>query len=200
MEKGGGLHIPDNLGIGEQVKKSIYKKWDTMEDIEAQLRAKGFAIKDKPSYDCPVVTETNLTKHGEDFTTLYAQVLGWFNYVSPMVAACRALSTQWENKKTIIEATLRKDMRTRYREKGEKVPSKEELEDEVHTDPDFQECLLEQQKSLQLKVMFDAYAETVYQSMKVVSRQVEINKQEFETGRANTNGRPHHQPIRGGQR
>ena len=41
METGGGLHIPDNLGIGEQIKKSIYKKWDTMEDIEAQLRAKG---------------------------------------------------------------------------------------------------------------------------------------------------------------
>ena len=47
--------------------------------------------------------------------------------------------------------------------------------------------------------MFDAYAETVYQSMKVVSRQVEINKQEFESGRANTNGRPYHQPI-GGRR
>lgn len=202
----GGLNVPRNLGVGASTKADIYSRWETYAGTEQYLAEKGLEMPPNPGGKPPVVVESDLTKLSpSELTDIHQKVLAWFSYVTPVVAECKALALQWKNKRTIIETTIKKKLRTRSRElkkidPTEKAMSESEIEDEVYTDPDFQECMLEQQVIEQRKVMVDAYAETVYQSMKVISRAVETHRQEQELGGVSANmpgrGSTPHKPWR----
>ncbi len=162
------------------------------------LTAKGLPLLTKPQFECPdsVTAEELTTYDNTSYSTLYAQHLGWYNYIAEIVARVRAHLIQTDNEMTDISSRLRMQERdkNRTRPKEDKL-SKEDIEDLILQDVRYRELTLERQKYQQTKYLTEARLEAMYRNLQVLSRQVTIRSNEFEQSQVGE-----HMPTRGGQR
>lgn len=181
----GGLSLPTNVGMGQSAEQQIHKEWDTLESVETKLAMEGFTPMSTPEFPCPQIDEHALTTaDNTSYTTTYAHQLSWFNYAGQALARATAEILQVQNEMTRIEATMRRGFKL-----GGKKMSAQEISDEILLDPRYTELKHREQILKQYKVELDAYYEGIERGLKVISRQVEIRKQEIEQNRVNIPGR-----------
>lgn len=176
------------LGIGEQEAQTIQQTWNTAEFVE-EHDIENYGLRDysQPKYVCPELTEEMLTtEDSRSYTEVYARLLGWFNYTSGLLAKTQARVMQYSNMQGILEAQTRKRQRELARATGTKITA-EELNDLLLTNPEYQEITLQLQRYKQAKVYLDAKVDSLERSLRVISRQVEIKKLDFEQTRNASN-------------
>jgi hypothetical protein len=185
-----GLHLPPSLGTSATTKQEVHAQWRTLEIIEAELAAKGFAPLKQPSFEYPgsVTPEQLTTQNNQDYSTLYAQHLGWYNYTAELVAHVRAYLVQVENEMEDIASRLRIEERkkNKIRTKEDKL-SKDDIEDVVLQEPRYRELRLEKQKFQQHRLLTEARLEAMYRNLQVLSRQVTIRSNELDQTQIGSN-------------
>ncbi len=177
---GRNLRLPVTLplGAGVEVAKTVAQKWDTIDDAIFELESHGLKTRDKPNFDCPELTADMLTTtESKSYTETYVHLNSWFGYASEIYAQVQATVLQYKNMKDILEAEGRKNARTvAEADTKTKKPTKEELEDRMLLNPEYQEVKLKLQRFQQSELLFKAKVESIERSLRVVSRQVEIRR------------------------
>lgn len=189
---GGSLKLPPAhaLGVAPGTVSSIEEKWNTIAKVNAQLKRWGMPENTEPDVKWqPVSTELLLTASINEYTNMYASQLRWFNYVNRLLADAKATLLGAENQLKELQATARKHIRDLHpKEKGKKSgPTAQEISDMVENDPDTLDLRLQVQKLQQTKIKLEAWMEECDESKKVVSRQIELRREEAQGGRRDGN-------------
>jgi hypothetical protein len=162
-------------------------RWDTLERVINTVGNWGLAEAETPKVDCPTVSpEMLLTPDVKQYTTMYTAFLHWFNYANKLKARIIAELLQFENEMDDIAAATRKALR----EQGNILPKKltaKDIDDEVNTTPRYRELKIRAQELEQLKAEMDARCEELERSLRVVSRNIEVRKEEMGDGRKGEN-------------
>lgn len=185
----GGLAAPTSLGISMTELEAILSKFDTQNAVEQDLKHMGLTDEKKPAFELPEITpEALTTTDNTQYTTLYSQQLAWQNYLSPIVAKVCSGLLQAENQMVLIEAAIEKRLKAqnKLRTKEEKL-DKNDIKNEVLNDPIYQEAMLEAQRLKQYKLRLEAMTEIAGRNLRVISRQIELKKMEFDENNRETN-------------
>lgn len=187
----GGLNIPEGVGLSTGEVHQILSRFATLEDVEKNLANMGFpSERPRPKFDLPDITVETLTRFTNDqYSEIYSQLLAWFNYLVPIHADVKAGLLQAQNQLDLVEASVKKRLTdvNKNKNKGEGKLSAEEVRTEVLVDPTYQAALLEVQTRKQMLLKLDAYWEIADRSLRVVSRQIEIKKIEFDSSNRDGN-------------
>jgi hypothetical protein len=185
----GGLTIPRSVGAGESLVRKTNERWDTLQQVEEQLRDLKIPDLKEPSVEPPTVTaEMLMTPDTKEYTVMFANTRVWYGYTNRLVARTNAALLEVTNQITNLEAELRK----KIREQNKGAPkqdrlSNEQVADEVTTDPHWQELKLREQTLKQYKLELAAYFDDVERQLALISRQVEIRKEDNRGGRNEQN-------------
>ena len=185
----GGLTLPKDVGVGNAEAQAIQSRWDTIEAVDARLKAHGIHTNVVPDIECPVVTAEALTTPDiQQYTVTFAAQLRWYNYVVRLLADVRAVLLQISNEMEDIETTKR----IHFRQMDEGKPAKDkmsatEMKDLIFQDPRNRELRLEHQQLEQERIKLDAWAESLDRNLKTVSRQIENRREESAGGRREGN-------------
>lgn len=204
----GGLRLPATIsGAGADQEEAIHNDWDTYDEaarfVEMEL---GLPPLTEPGYSPPTLELGDLEATGKDYSEKYLMFLGWFNYAQQEEnkAACKVL--QIDNEMKQIAAKMREGMRERSpktTKAGEKkAPPAAEMDDRLRLDPRYLELGQQLQFNQHVRKLIESKRETYESSMKLLSRNIEIKRMEFEgTNRENAirgqRGAPTGQPQRG---
>lgn len=197
---GGSLKLPPirELVVGESAVQAAADRWNTLPDVEAKLAARGVPAISTPEVEYQKVTaEQLLTASINDYTALYVSQLRWFNYANRVLADCEAELLQVDNQVTDLEAEIKKRLRE-LKPEGKKLAVtevKEQAENDTTTLALRQRRQFLQQERLKLR----AWVEECDESKKVVSRQIELRREESQGGNrernlTNGNNGPQGQP------
>ena len=185
MSQERGLRLPRNTALSDEDREHATDSWDTFTAVQEELATQGFMVATAPPpFPAPEVSAEQLTTDlNKNYTTLYAQQLAWLNYTGPILAAVKAKLLQANNALRDVEEKVRKQQREKNKHLArEDRLSKEDIEGVIWSDPTYRPILLEKQRLEQAKSMLDAYVESLGNSMRVISRQVEIRRLELEGG------------------
>lgn len=186
---GKSLQLPRTLpmGPGQEAKKTISQKWDTIDDQLEEMHAKGFVSRDPPPEACPELTSAMLTTtDSQSYSDTFARLNAWFGYVSEVYAEVQARVLQYENIKDILEAEGRRINRE-LNQSETKKPTVQELADRLLLNPEYQEVMILLQRYKQSKMLFAAKVDSIERSLKTVSRQIEVRKLDQENTRVGSN-------------
>lgn len=192
------LRIPENLGgVGASTEQAIHQDWDTYSSVVRELEMKyGFPAPKEPDFNAPTLSVEDLTEaQGREYTEKYLHFTSWFNYTSQVVAYHQAKLLQLENEMKQIEAKMREGMRersSRTTKGGEKKPPPlAEMADIIRLDPRYTELGQQRQWHEQVLYISRTNAAAYESSVKLISRQIEIKRMEFEQASRenNLNGR-----------
>ena len=180
----GGLRIPTSLGAPQSKLDVIAETFATQRVIEEDLKKMGVVDQTKPDFELPRVTPESLTTlNSKEYTELYARQLAWFNYLTPLAASIEVGLLESRNTFDLTEAAIKDGLyeQNKLLPKTEKLTS-DELKNKVLVHPSYQEALLQVQRMTQYKLRMKAMLEIADRNMIVISRQVEIRRQELEGG------------------
>lgn len=180
---GGGLSLPTNMGMSPKEEEVVSHRWDTLEKVIDTLGSWGFREAVSPDIEYPTVTaDMLLTQDIKDYTTMFTSFLRWFNYSNKMKARVIAELLQLENEMNDIAAETRK--RLRRENEGRKKPlGVKDIEDEIDTNLRHRELKIRAQSMKQMKIEMDAQCEELERSLRVISRNIEVRKEELGDGR-----------------
>ena len=186
-----GLTLPTNLGAPERtpVNKKIHARWDTFDEVDSDLKMKGFTDCPRPPTPFPNLTRKQLTDTpNREYTELHGEYLEWFRYTAEEFSRIKALVLQTKNEMDDLALDLKREM------KG--VPGKKPTEEEISTSiglhPRYRELRQLLQKAEQAKMLMDTKVDYLERSLRVISRQVELRKIDAGQGEVN-----HGMPSRG---
>jgi hypothetical protein len=178
------------MGLPEGEAKKASSRWDTLEKVVDTINRWGFQEAETPKVEQPDVTaESLLSPDVKQYTVLYASLLVWTNYVSKLNARVIGELLQLENEMGDIAAETRKRLRKENegRTKTTGKMSEEAMEDEILTTARYRELKIRAQEAKQFKIELDVRAEELRRSMQVVSRNIEVRKEEMSGGRQEGN-------------
>lgn len=178
----GGFQAPGTLGIGVSDLEAISNKFQTESEVEAELVMLGIPEVKKPEHELPEITAASLTTtNSQEYTTMYAQQLAWANYLGPILAKVTSNLAQAENQMKLIKAKIEEtaSARNKLLQKQDRL-KESEIENSVLNDVIYQEAMLEAQKYKQLKLRLEAAHEIAGRNLRIISRQVEIRRQEID--------------------
>lgn len=182
---GRNLRIPRSahIGVGTAAAKTIREQWDTIDAVEAENHAKGLMDRARPTEECPEITADVLTgPDSRQYTELYLLLLSWFTYTSELLAQVQSRILQFQNMKDIIASRTRQQLV----ENLTKKLSKDETEDRILLNDEYQEVLHNLQRYQQAKVLLSVKVESIERGLRLVSRQVEIRRLDIEQNRTST--------------
>ena len=183
------LRLPVNLGIGAQQKSEIAVRWATFEQVMETVHQLGLSDLVLPEYPVPSVDTQVLTAPDSlQYTELHTKLLSWWQPMAEMTAQIKAGVLQLENMLEEVEAATREALR----EESKLLPKQERytaecLKDKVILNPEVTRVKRELQVVLQRKMLFEARLESLERALKLVSRQIELRKLDFEGSRVNSN-------------
>jgi hypothetical protein len=193
---GSGLNLPTSLGMSPKEEDVVAHRWDTLEGVVDTIGTWGFAEAVGPQVECPMVTaDMLLTPDVKQYTTLFTSLLHWFNYANKLKARVMAELLQLENEMSDIAAETRKRLRRENEQRGNdtdvrgkkvKVNGKLtalDIDDEIETNLRHRELKIRAQSVKQTKYELDARCEELERSLRVVSRNIEMRKEELGDGR-----------------
>jgi hypothetical protein len=186
---GRNLQIPRSASLGAGTAKAltIQQKWDTVDEVEAEILKKGLVNHAQPQFMCPELTADSLTTtDSRSYTETYVHLLSWFTYSSEILAQVQARIVQYDNMLEILAAEHRKAERQRTPH-GAKPPTVEERKDLLLLNPDYQEVLHKLQRYQQSKITLTAQVDSIERSLRVISRQVEIRRLDQDQSRTGSN-------------
>lgn len=183
----GGLRLPETLaGIGASEQEDIHLKWSTYEAIKNEIEMRyGMMPIQEPAWAPPTLTLEDLTeKVGKDYTEKYLQVTAWYGYLSEVKARISAQLLEIDNEMNHIESSMREKMRDRSTKttKGgdRKAPPIAEMTDKIRLDTRYSDLSTRKQGFEQMKVIISARVDKHEYEIKLLSRQVEIKRTEFD--------------------
>ena len=187
----GGLNLGGVVtGVGESAAKKIEQEWDSfpgvMQYLETQLALVPAA---EPEFACPILKVEDLTTtDGKAYTEVYMQKVAWYGFYTEHKAKHDAIVLEIEAKMGVIETRIRRDMRKNHKVttgKGEaKAPPENLMQESVDSDPhylDLKKKLVTHKQTLKL---LNARVENLDREIKLMSRQVEIRRQELDNHRS----------------
>lgn len=184
---GGIPAAPRNIGLGESANVELRRQWDTLTDVETELLREGFTPMAKPLCGMPTVTEEMLTTpNSQAYTQMYAEQYSWFSYSSYLLALVTASLLQVRNRLDYVESLQRRQLRDESKLSKEKVNAAD-LDMLIKQHPEYKELKIEEQRFTQRKGMLSTYVESLESGMRIISRQVEIRKIDFEGTRNEAN-------------
>lgn len=186
---GGGLNLPNNLGIGAGEETEVRERWRTLEFVQERLREWRVPENVVPDFEYVRVTaEMLLTASLTEYTRLYTGQLRWFSYINRLLAGVRGELLEVRNQLRQVELTTRKYLRAQNNAlpKAARAPAAE-LDEAVETDVVYIELKLSCQTLEQTKLELEATAEELSESLKTVSRQIENRKTQDGYGDRNAN-------------
>lgn len=184
---GGGLAVPNALGMSEKEETVVAHRWDTLDRVIGALDSWGFKEATTPQVEIPQITaDMLLAPDPKEFTTMFASLLHWYNYSNKLKARIVSELLQIENEMDDIGAETRKRLR-RENESRKKALGVRDIEDEIETNLRHRELKIRAQEVKQLKYAMDAQCEELERSLRVVSRVVEMRKEEMGQGRTGEN-------------
>lgn len=190
-----GLKLPANVGVGEKRHEEIYEFWSTFDAVEKEVAELGFKPQTQPPFGCPDITaEVLTTLDPKEYTTTYAQLNRWSGYAADVLARVKAKIPGFKSAIKQIATETRREQIRLAAESGNKKPTEQELEDAVELQPKYLELQRELQRLEEKKAMLMAHIERISDSLALVSRQVEIRRQDLEQQKTE-NGMPHRRPA-----
>ncbi len=186
-EAHGGLRLETiPIGVGASKEEEIHNRWVLYPTVVHDLMVKvGLHDPVEPQFDCPELTAGDLTTpDSREYTERYAQINSWFGYLSEVTARYTAQLREVEAEMEDIESNIRDRMRkqsTRTTGRGvPKPPGTEEMKDAVNLDPRYLELKTKQLYLQQARGLLQARVDRIERDLKLISRQVEIRRQEFD--------------------
>jgi len=181
-----GLRLPPTLGVGQAQKTSIIEAWSTYKDVETDVTSR-IADAKLPTREYEEVSADTLSNpDSREYTENYAFYLGWFSYANEELAKVEARVLQYENIVEQVTAETRVQLRERAKVLGTKY-TVEEMKDLLALTPEYKEALRELQVSQQERLLLKAKVERMDRSLRVISRQVELRKLDWETSQTGHN-------------
>lgn len=201
-----GLTVPTNISLSRTEVNALLERFATLSEVEKVLAERGFPTQsDRPVYSIPVITAEVLNDiDSRAYNEVYAQQLGWYNYITPLYADAKAALLQAQNQLDLVEASVTKRIMevNKTKTKTEKLTAAE-VKVEVAVDPIYQDALLEVQHRKQHELKLGAFVDIVERNMRVVSRVIEMKKIEFDSnnresnmGKVNERRQFAHKPLR----
>lgn len=183
----GGLRLPDTIaGVGETEQAAIHDAWSTYEKIKETIEMEfGMLPIEEPAWSPPTLTLDDLTeKVGKDYTEKYLQVTAWYGYLGEVKARLSAQLLEIDNEMNHIEASMREKMRersTKTTKGGErKAPPLAEMADKIQLNGRYSDLSVKKQGLEQMIVILTARIVRHEYEIKLLSRQVEIKRTEFD--------------------
>lgn len=188
-----GLQIPDTMGvegvfIGQQKQQEIRNKWYTSTAVEQEVSSWGFPPLGHPGVHMPIITPDLLS--GPDtnrYTEVYQQVSAWLSYAENQQARLKARILEVKNEMGRVEIEIKNAALHIAKQQREKRPSKEILDGLYKANDRWQDLLLELQREEQKKLHMDSHVARLERDWKLLSRQIEIRKEETTANRVGNN-------------
>jgi hypothetical protein len=181
MNQSAGLFLPDAVGPGQTKEEFIHSKWDTFDEMELILAQAGFAPVEKPIFSQPrLTTEVLTTPDSHRYSEIYLQIEAWHNYAYNYKSRLQALQVGFENEMNEIERDVRTTAMAATRAKKLSAIA---LKDTVEANPRYGELKIEHQKLEQQRLLMQSHVDSLERDLKLVSRQVEIRRQDIDAGR-----------------
>ena len=180
----GGLNIRGAMGIeslalGSEQQHRIRAQWNTFPSIEQRMKEWGFEAMAKPLCTYPVITPDLLS--GTDtrrYTEVYHQVSEWLAYGANMMSRLKAQLIGINNEMSVVELEIKKAAIQVAKDRGEKKPTAQALNDLYKSHPRWLELLREQQVVEQEKLILQSFVTTYENDSKRLSRQIELRKED----------------------
>jgi hypothetical protein len=177
------LNAGGQLGISDTEIEHILATWDTFDQSELEITRMGFPPEEKPNFSCPQIVPGTLERlTGDQLTNLYSQIVAWHGYASNVLMRMKGKEAQIDNSMKVIKAQNRRNMRAIKQGVGGKAASKESMDDDLLLNPQFQELMKEGQKLEQQRLQIQAHVDSLDTRRSLISRFVEIKRQELEGG------------------
>lgn len=193
-ETHGGLRLPAGMDdVGVTAEANIHKRWaykdEVVEYVENEL---GIPPPKEPNYACPTLTASDLTNpDSKSYTERYSEFMAWYAYLSEILARHVAVSLEHRAEMDDISATLRESYRKNSSKKtrtGEtKAPPAAEMEDKIQVHPRYVELKQASLRTSEIIEILGRKVENLKQSLALLSRQVEIRRQNFDGGNRGSN-------------
>lgn len=180
------LQVPDAMGIpslsvGAEEQQQIAERWTTFARAEAELAAWGFEPEARPLCTRPRVTADDLnTPDSRQYTTLYVQVEAWHTYAINAHARLKGVLLETQNQLKDLEVEIKSAAVREAAARKEKKPAKDILDNLPKTHPRWKELTAYAQELRQKDMLMTSYVDSISRDLALVSRQVEIRKQDFE--------------------
>ena len=194
-----GLRLPKatQVSIGTSTVQSIEDTWSTSPEVATMLEGQGIVDVAKPAFACPEIDPNRFNAiSADEIISVYLQLNAWFAYISELLSTTMMYVLEYTNMSDHLEAELRETFRD-LTENGKKF-TKDEIADKITTNPKHIEVTRMLQRYKQYKIRLETRAETLGKSIRMVSRHVEIRRQELELSHTNQpNTPPNWNPPRG---
>ena len=185
----GGLYIPPGMdSVGERDETAIHQRWEYAGEITNYLENDlGIPPTTEPSFPCPTLSADDLTTPDSTaYTTRYAEFMAWYTFLTEILASHESSLLEVNYEMDDIASHLRESLRknsNKTTKGGEtKPPGAAEMEDRIQTNPRY---VILKQKKLRLTELtkrLGAKSESLYRQIQLLSRQVEIRRQNFDGG------------------
>jgi hypothetical protein len=179
----GGLRAPRVSGVGEKEGQDIHNRWQTYQEVKKYIENDlGFAPAAEPEFPCPQLTTDKLTTpDSKSYTETYAELLAWWQYASEKLAHVKAELLEVEDEMDDITVITRKRIRKEDKnKKKDQRLSLADISDTIESDIRFIELKQRKQTLAQFKEILGTRTVSIERSLKVISRQVEIRKLDFD--------------------
>jgi hypothetical protein len=183
----GGLYVPPGMdSVGEQAEENIHKRWEYSEEVSDYLENElGISPPSEPQFACPTLSSEDLTNPDSTaYSTRYAEFMAWYTYLTEVLSRHESKLLEYEYEMEDIASNIRESLRknsTRKTKDGEtKAPSAGEMEDRIQVNPRFIELKQRKLRSTEIIKRLSAKTEGLYRQIQLLSRQVEIRRQNFD--------------------
>lgn len=186
---GGGLNLPDVLGASVEDSEAIAKKWDTAEAARKYTRDAGFPEPERPSFGMPKLSPEELnTPDNRSYTEKYGRFHAWLCYATPFLAEIKVDLLQLANQKSRIALAIKEQVRAQNANllKADRI-TEAQLKDKTELDPTYTRLSAQEQELIQKRLLVESYVDTINETMKIISRQIEIRKMELGGGQQTEN-------------
>lgn len=183
----GGLVVPSGLDdIGEQEGGVIHQRWSFFKESLAYAQNEiGIPPPIEPEYACPTLTAEDLTNpDSNEYSTKFLRFQGWYNYVTEKLSMHKAVQLELIAEMDDLESRLRESYRknsSKTSRSGEKKPpGAADMADRINGHPRYVELKQRRLQTAQIITILSAKEETLGTALKLLSRQVEIRRQNFD--------------------
>ena len=179
--------------ITTELMKQMEKFWDVYEEASAELEGMGIKIATRPSYAIPRLQAEKITSlNDKDFATQYAQTNEWTGFVREYLAAVEAKKLVATKLMEQLESAIRLTGVPAFIEAYDRKPTPTEIKDMISTDPHYLRVSRLLIKLETLRIQSEARYKSITSDVHLLSRHVEIRRQEKEQFRVENN-----MPVRG---
>lgn len=193
-EPHGGLRLPAGMDdVGATAEANIHKRWEFFDESKEYMENElGIPPPREPNFACPTLTAEDLTEpDAKRYTERYNEFLAWYNYLSEILARHESVALEHKAEMDDLSATLRESYRKNSKKvtrSGEaKPPPIAEMEDRIQVHPRYVELKQKNLKTSEIIGMLGRKVETLKSSLALLSRQVEIRRQNFEGNNRGSN-------------